>query len=453
MRGTEANALVADGTTLRPGERWRNWGRSVDSTPQFVATPESPDDVQSLVRTARDRGLTVKPVGAGHSFTAIAETTGVRLDLSRLGGVFAVSGNDVTLGAGTHLHELASLLEPHGLALPNMGDIDKQTISGAISTGTHGTGGAFTGIAAQVVGATLVTGTGELLVVSETENAEMLPAVALGLGALGVLIDVTLRCVPRFVLSARESREPLTLVVDGFADRVAAADHFEFYWFPHTDVALTKTNTRLPADAERRPLGRVSRWIDDELLANGLYAGIVELGRLVPASIPPINRLATKLTGERSFADYSPAVFVTNRAVRFREMEYGIPLEAVPDALRQIRALIERKGWRISFPIEVRAAAADDLWLSTASGRATGYIAVHRYFRENPAEYFSEVEAIMRSFDGRPHWGKMHTRGAATLAPTYPRFADFVALREKLDPDRVFMNDYLERVLGAQECP
>ncbi|HQI65722.1 MAG TPA: D-arabinono-1,4-lactone oxidase, partial [Rhodoglobus sp.] len=225
-------------------------------------------------------------------------------------------------------------------------------------------------------------------------------------------------------------------------------DHFEFYVWPHTETALTKTNTRLPGDAPRHPLGAFSGWFDDEFMANGLYRGIVNLGHLAPGTIPPINRLAVKLSGNREFTDFSPNVFTTNRTVRFKEMEYAIPVEQVPAAVAEVRALIADRGWNISFPIEVRASAADDLMLSTASGRATGYIAVHRFFREDEREYFGAVESIMRAHDGRPHWGKMHRRTADDLRPAYPRFDEFVAVRDRLDPDRLFANEYLTRVLG-----
>jgi FAD-linked oxidoreductase len=378
----------------------------------------------------------------------------VQLLLDRLSGVIAVdeASGRVTLAAGTRLRQLPALLAPYGLALENMGDIDRQSIAGATSTGTHGTGGAFRGLAAQLVGLTLVTGEGELLRVSETENAELLPAVRLGLGALGVIVDVTVQCVPAFTLHAVERPEPLTEVLDGFLERSASADHFEFYWFPHTELALTKTNTRLPGDAPKRPLNPVGRWFDDEVTANGLYRVLCALATLAPGMIPTVNRQAVRLTGHREFTDASPKVFVTNRAVRFRELEYALPRAAVPDALRELRRLIERRGWRISFPVEVRSAAADDNWLSTAYGRETGYIAVHRYYREtrpDQLEYFTEVEKIMVAAGGRPHWGKLHTRDAEFFAGAYPRFRDFLAVRDRLDPGRLFRNPYLDRVLGA----
>ncbi|MCD2442761.1 FAD-binding protein [Agromyces sp. SYSU K20354] len=436
------------------GAMWRNWARTEAVRPVRVERPATAEAVQRAVQAAAASDLRIKPVGSGHSFTGIAVAPGVQLDLTDLSGVIDadVATGRVTLAAGTRLHQLPALLAPYGLALQNMGDIDRQTIAGATSTGTHGTGLGFGGLATQIVAAKLVTGAGELLTVSETVRPELLPAVRLGLGALGVLVEVTLQLVPRFVLHAVEKPEPLDDVLDDWQRRVRDADHFEFYWFPHTATALTKTNTRLPGDAARNPLSRVSRWLDDEVLANGLYRGICAAGRLAPGLTPPLARLvdsATKHTGDRDFADFAPAVFTTHRAVRFREMEYAIPLEAVPEAFREVRELIERSGSRVSFPIEVRAAASDDNWLSTAYGRDSGYIAVHRYFREDHREYFAGVEAIMRGFGGRPHWGKLHTQTAESLREVYPRFDDFLRVRDELDPDGRFVNAYLERVLGG----
>ncbi|HMH58517.1 MAG TPA: D-arabinono-1,4-lactone oxidase [Galbitalea sp.] len=427
---------------------WNNWGRCESVTPVERVRPTSIDEVVATIASARDRGLRVKAAGTGHSFTGIAVAPGIQLNMSGLTGLRAVSGTEVTLGGGTVLHDLPPLLDPLGLALQNMGDIDAQTITGATSTGTHGTGAKFGGLATRITGATLVTGTGEIVTVNKTENADLLPAVALGLGALGVLVEVTVDCVPSFVLSAVEEPEPLEQVLDEWQERIAAADHFEFYWFPHTDYALTKTNTRLPVDAPTAPLSASRRWLDDSLMSNTLFAGTTALQYRFPSSTPGINRLSTRLTGNRRFSDTSHRVFATERRVRFREMEYAIPVDQVPDALREVKALIERKGWTVSFPIEVRAAAQDELWLSTATGRATGYIAVHRYFREDPTEYFAAVEEIMKAHEGRPHWGKMNTRAAADLAPAYPHLADFLKVRDRLDPDRMFTNDYLDRVLG-----
>jgi len=407
--------------------------------------------VQRAVLAATQHGLRVKAVGAGHSFTEIAVAPDVLLELDDLQGLVSVdeARGRVTLLAGTRLHRIPGLLAPFGLAMENLGDIDRQSISGAISTGTHGTGSGFGGIAAQVVGATLITAAGEFLHADETQNAELLPAVALGLGALGILVEVTLQCVPAFVMHAVDAPAPLDDVLESVHERVAAADHFEFYWFPHTDVALTKTTQRLPESAVRHPLPTVGRWIDETLLSNGVYRAVCAAGVALPAITPSFSRLAVKLTGDREYTDLSHRVLTQSRTVRFREMEYALPRDEVVPVFRAVQALIVKRGWRIEFPIEVRFAAADDRWLSTAHGRESAYIAVHRYWRHDPKEYFDAVEQICLAHDGRPHWGKLHSLDAARLRTRYPRFDDFVALRDRLDPERRFGNRYLERVLGA----
>ncbi|NLA64694.1 MAG: FAD-binding protein [Leucobacter sp.] len=429
---------------------WRNWARTERSRPALHLAPRSVKHVVQAVQRARETGHAVKAIGSSHSFNAIGATDGVRIDLSRLRGLVDVDleRGRVTLWAGTHLWELPSILTPLGLALENMGDIDRQTISGATSTGTHGTGLAFGGLATRIVAATLVTGAGEVLTVSEHENSDQLPAMALGLGALGVLVTVTIQCVPRYLLHAVEAAAPLDQVLDEFVERNRAADHFEFYWFAHTTSTRTKTNTRLPIESVARPLSTFARFVDEELINNALLGAVVGVESLVTSATPRINRAIESVSSRRDYSDESHRVFVTRRRVRFREMEYALPLAAVPEALREIRALIDRQRYRVSFPIEVRAAAADTLWLSTAYARETGYIAVHRYWRDAPDGYFRDVEALLRAHDGRPHWGKMHTCDAEGLRDTYPMFDEFVRVRDQLDPDRVFANPYLDRVLG-----
>jgi FAD-linked oxidoreductase len=448
---TTPSAAASSGARLLPAKEWRNWGRSESARPAFFARPSTTDEVVAVVRAARERGLTVKVVGAGHSFTAIAATEGVLVDISGLDGLLAVdtARGRVTLGAGTNLYQLPALLDPLGLALENMGDIDRQTIAGATSTGTHGTGARFGGLATQITGVVLVTADGSVLRVDEENSPELLPAVRLGLGALGVLVEITIQCVPSFLMRAVEHPYPFGEVLDEFEDRATASDHFEFYWWPHTDAVMTKNNTRLPGDAERRPVGPVSAWIEDRLLSNAALSLMCNIGRIAPKATPGINRLATRVYGDREFTERSYTVFTSPRTTRFREMEYAIPRASVPQALRDIRGLIEREGWTVSFPVEVRVAAADDNWLSTAQGRESGYIAVHRFFREDHLPYFRAVEGIMRQYEGRPHWGKIHFQDAESLAAVYPHHGDFVAVRDRLDPDRTFTNPYLDRVLGA----
>ena len=433
-----------------PGRAWINWGRVERAHPALIARPTTIDQVVAVVHTARERGLTVKAVGAGHSFTAIAATDGILVDLAGLSGLLAVDERlrRVTVGAGTHLHQLAALLAPFGLALENMGDIDQQTVAGATSTGTHGTGADFRGLAAQITGAVLVTADGGVLHVDGARNAELLPAVRLGLGALGIVVELTIQCVPSFLLHAVEHPEGFDEVLDNFSARAKGSDHFEFYWWPHTDRVMTKNNTRLPGEAPRHPISLLGNFIEEQVMSNGALALMCRIGHAAPSLTPKINRLATRVYGNREYTDRSHEVFTAPRNVRFREMEYAVPRRAVPEAVRAIRALIEKNDWRISFPVEVRVAASDDNWLSTAQGRSSSYIAVHRYVSDDYLPYFRGVEAIMRDVDGRPHWGKIHFQDAASLAPRYEHFSDFLATRDRLDPERLFANPYLTRVLG-----
>ncbi|MDQ1696742.1 MAG: L-gulono,4-lactone dehydrogenase [Frankiaceae bacterium] len=432
------------------GASWKNWAGNQQAHPHAVEHPRSAEEVALTVKRARDEGRHVKAVGAGHSFTAAAATDGTLLHLDRLTGavVSDLASGLVTVQAGTPLHELNRILAELGLAMSNLGDIDRQTISGATSTGTHGTGSRLGGLATQIRGLELVVGDGSIVTCSATERPELFSAARVGLGALGVVTAVTLQCEPAFLLEADERPMPLEEVMEGLDDLADGNEHFEFYWFPHTDVALTKRNNRLAPGEPARPLKRWKEWLDDEFFANTLFNLVCAVGRRRPALVPRLNKSAAKMLGARRFSAPSHEVFTSPRRVRFVEMEYAVPRAAIRDAVRAVQRVVERDNLLVSFPIEVRVAAPDDIPLSTAYGRDSAYVAIHRYRGEPFEPYFRAVEAEMRALDGRPHWGKMHWRTSDDLRPAYPRFDDFLAVRDTVDPDRVFANDYLETVLG-----
>lgn len=412
-------------------------------------TPASVGELREAVRRAAADGLRVKAVGTGHSFTAAAATDGVLIRPQALRGITAVdrTAGTVTVAAGTVLKDLNVALAREGLSLTNMGDIMEQTVAGATSTGTHGTGRDSASIAAQIRALELVTADGRLLTCSEKENPEVFAAARLGIGALGIVTSVTFAVEPLFFLTAREEPMGFDRVTAEFDEHVAENEHFEFYWFPHTGNCNTKRNNRSQGPAA--PPGPVSAWVEDELLSNGLFQAVNSLGRAVPAAIPSIARVASRALSARTYTDIPYKVFTSPRRVRFVEMEYALPREHVVGALRELKALVDRSDLRISFPVEVRTAPADDITLSTASGRETAYIAVHMYKGTPYQAYFTAAERIFTAHEGRPHWGKVHTRDAEYFARVYPRFGEFTALRDRLDPDRLFGNDYLRRVLGA----
>jgi L-gulonolactone oxidase len=429
---------------------WTNWAGTV-SAEVTVATPATVADLAKIVGDASARGQRVKAVGAGHSFTSVAATDGVQLRLDRLAGIVKADRDTglVTVLAGTRLHALNEALWHLGLAMANLGDVDVQTIAGAISTGTHGTGARLGGLATQVAALDLVLADGSQLHCSAAENPDVFAAARVGLGALGVITGVTLQCEPAFALAASEAPAPLDEVLEDLDDLVLGNDHFEFYWFPHTRRVLTKRNNRVLPDTRLQPLGRFRHWVDDELLSNTVFERLNRVTTRRPALIPRTNAVAARLLTPRDYIDRSYRVFASPRRVRFREMEYAVPRGAVPYLLEGIERYLARSREQIGFPVEVRFAAADDIWLSTASGRDTGYVAVHQYHRREHDPYFHAVEELALEVGGRPHWGKIHYRDAADLAGRYPHFADFRAVRDRLDPQRTFGNEYLSRVLGG----
>jgi FAD-linked oxidoreductase len=430
---------------------WRNWSGLESSTPTREATPTGTDDVVAEVRRAVQGASTVKMIGTGHSFTAISAPEATMLRPGGLTGIVAVDREAMTVTArsGTRLADLNAGLEALGLSLHNMGDIAEQTLAGAISTGTHGTGGRAAGLAAQVVGLQLVTGTGELITATADEHADVLELARVGLGALGVLTTITFQVEPLFVLAAEEQPMSWDQALGSFEELTASADHVDMYWFPHTDRMLTKCNTRLGVDlSQRRPLPRWKSWVDDDFLQNTAFGVLTAAANRSPRVIPRMNRLAASLLSPRSYADVPHRVFTAQRRVVFREMEYAVPREAGLEVLRECRRALDASDLRISFPVELRVAPADDIPLSTASGRDSFYLAFHTHRDAEHRDYFALMEPILRAHGGRPHWGKVHTLTRDDLAAAYPRFGEFLALRDRLDPQRVFANGYLRRVLG-----
>lgn len=433
------------------GHLWRNWSGLEEAVPRHIATPSSVDAVVDAVSRAREAGTTVKMTGTGHSFTGIAAPEHTLLRPEALAGVLAVDREamTVTARAGTPLKDLNLALERLGLSLHNMGDIAEQTLAGATSTGTHGTGGTVAGLAAQLAGLELVTGTGEVLRASADENPDVLEIGRVGLGALGILTSLTFHVEPLFVIEAHEQPMTWDEALASYDDMVDAAHHVDMYWFPHTDRLMVKQNVRTDLEpGEQQPPSRLGAWWEDELVSNTVFGALCRLGERAPGLVPRINRVAGRALSERSYSDLAHRVFVTPRRVRFREMEYAVPREVGLDVLRECRRVIDASDWRIAFPVEVRTAPADDVPLSTAHGRDSLYLAFHVPADTDHRAYFGGLEPLLREAGGRPHWGKVHTRSAADLAPAYDRFDDFLAMRDRLDPDRVFANAYLRRVLG-----
>ncbi len=430
------------------GSTFRNWAGNQVCLPSQRLTPSTVEEVAAIVERAASQGHRVKAVGAGHSFTAAACTDGVQLSLDRLDRVeeVDVDRGRVTVEAGIRLNDLNSALAASGLAMPNLGDIAYQSIAGAIATATHGTGATLGNLATAVVGMEIVTGEGERIWCDHQERPDLLQVARVGVGALGIVTRVTLQCVPSFVLHAAETIEPLDEVLDGFADNAASNDHFELFWMPGARRCQVKRNNR--TDEAPRPQSRLGYLRDKILGENIAFGAVCRIGRRFPSAAPRVAKLIDVGTPERDLIDVSHKVFASPRWVRFYEMEYGIPVEALPEAMRRVRAFCAGLSEPALFPVEVRVSAADDIALSTAHGRDSAWIACHVYKGTSYETYFQGVETIMNDYDGRPHWGKLHFQNHDTLAPRYSAWADFAEVRAELDPRGRFANAYLDRVLG-----
>src|SRR5215213_7017062 len=424
---------------------WRNWAGDQACRPRELIRPRDRDELAGAVASAAAAGRSISVAGSGHSFTEAAMTDGTMIDVGALSGVIDAdpASGLARVGGGTVLAELNRQLHGHGLAMENLGDIDRQTIAGSISTGTHGTGARLRNISSQVAAVELVLADGS---VRELDDGDLLRAARVGVGALGAISAVTLRCVPAFTLDRVDSSHPRAEVLETFQERADAHDHFELFTFPYADSALVLERNR--TDAPPKPRGWIGAFLNDVVLENWALEAISSTGKLFPAAIPRLSRLAARLaTGSRAI-DRSDRIFANERRVRFTEMEYGVPRESGPEAARRVIEWVRNNRYPVFFPIEMRVTAADDALLSPSHERDTAYIAVHQYRGMEWRPYFEAVEGIMDDYEGRPHWGKRHFQSASTLPPRYPRWDDFQRARDDLDPGRTFNNAYTERVLG-----
>lgn len=431
-----------------PGGEWRNWAGDQSCRPARIVRPQSRDELAEAVAAAAAAGEKVRVAASGHSFTEAALTEGTMIRLEALSGVQDADRESglVRVGGGTVLADLNEQLAGLDLAMENLGDIDRQTIAGAISTGTHGTGARLRNISAQVEGLELVLGDGSVRHLNAATDPELLRAARVGVGALGPISAVTLRCVPAFTLLRVDAPHPREEVLDSFDQRADAHDHFELFSFPYSDLALVLERNR--TEEPPRPRGRAAAYLNDVVLENWALEALSAAGKAIPRLIPALSRLAGRLASGSRTSDRSDRVFTNDRRVRFTEMEYALPRKHGPEAARRVVEWVRANRYPVFFPIELRVSAGDDAMLSPAHERDTAYIAVHQYRGMEWRPYFEAVETIMNDYSGRPHWGKRHFQTAATLAERYPAWEDFHRARDTLDPGRVFTNEYTDRVLG-----
>ena len=435
---------------------WSNWSGWVKAWPRQLATPASEEEVAKIIRDAQGP---VRVAGRGHSFTPLVESDGTILTLFGLSGVVDHDPESMIarIRAGTTIRDLGPALFEHGLALVNQGDIDRQTLAGAVGTGTHGTGGGLGSLSAGVKAFRLVTASGEVMSCSRTENSAVFDAGRVSFGSLGVMTEITMQCAKTYALEETGGRMPIAEALDRAEALRDEGRHFEFFWFPFADQALIKflkETDKEPRPRRRRPDGEMSR--DDKIMQLAC-----DVARAFPFLRGPLQRLLTSSSGSRYSSGsingiegqsakvrWSHDAFPSDRNVRFNEMEYAVPAEKGPDCIREVGEHMRKCGINFLFPLEFRYVAGDDAWLSPFYRRDSVTISVHQYHRQPYRALFAGVEDIFRRYEGRPHWGKLHTCGAKEFEALYPKWDDFQAVRRRLDPAGKFLNDHLRHVFG-----
>jgi FAD-linked oxidoreductase len=428
------------------GGKWSNWSGGVVCKPKEIVAPK---DEVALAAAVRQGKAPVRAPGTGHSFTPLNATDGTLIDLSAFSGLkkFDAERSVATFGAATRLWEIGPLLHPSGQALKNMGDIDRQTLGGVVGTGTHGTGVTLGSLSSQVAGFRLLLASGEILHCSPSENPELFAAGRTSIGALGVMIDIAMQVRPAFKLHEQNFLLPIGELwkkLDGF---VQDNRHFEFFWFPYSDVAVCKT---LNETTEPAPEPRTADAMRERGEKGGadsrIFSAINEALPFAPFALRAAHRMFSGSMSAAGRVRWSHEIFPSPRTVRFNEMEYAVPFEKGPETVRKIAAEIRKRRINTGFPIEYRTVAPDDVWLSPFYERQSATIAVHQYFRVNTSRLFDMCESIFRSVEGRPHWGKRHTRTREEFEELYPKFDAFRALRQKLDPQGKFLNPHLRTI-------
>lgn len=427
---------------------WTNWTGDQSCRPAAFERPRTTDDIRNAIEHAAGRRWTVRVAGAGHSFNDAVRTDGLLLsldDFDRIINVDRATGS-VRVQAGIKLRSLNEQLDALGLALENLGDIDVQSLAGATATGTHGTGVKLRNISASIESLQIVTADGSVREINERNDADEWRAARINLGALGVVTEMTLRTVPAFSLRAEDKVERLDAVLESLDERVDGNDHFEFYMFPYSEYAMTRTNNRVDEPPKER--SKASAWMHEIFLVNTMFGLMCRTGRRFHKTIPTINRVAARLSGSPARIDKSYRVFASPRLVKFTESEYAFRREDCKEAVREVKRMIERNRYDVPIPLEVRFAAPDDALLAPTYGRETCHFSAHMFEKMEWRPYFAAFERIMDHLDGRPHWGKRHFQTAATLTSRYPRWEDFRAIRKRMDPEGMFANEHMTRVLG-----
>lgn len=424
----------------------KNWSQNVCFQPREVHSVENETQIVSLIEKARKSKSHLRVLGSGHSFTPLISTQDILLTTEKLQGIIShdVAKKSARVAAGTKLRALGNMLHKCGLAQENLGDIDVQSIAGAMSTGTHGTGIDLGVLPSQISALTFINGKGEKIECSEQLHPDIFKAAQVSLGLLGVITEIELKLEESYILKCISNKETLDTVLNKFDTLNQDARNFEFLWFPYTNTVQTKLTYKLQNSV---PIEHKFKDWFDSFIENNVYNFISKPTRFFPGFSQYVAKLSGQLVPTSTKVNWSHKVYATPRKVLFYEMEYAVPYEAFRDVKKECVRVFGQKKFPMHFPTENRFGKEDDIYLSLAHKRKSAYISFHAYKGTDYREYFKTMEEICTAHEGRPHWGKIHNKTAAYFEKAYPKWSDFLAIREQMDPDQIFVSDYMRSIL------
>ncbi len=423
----------------------KNWAGNLEFHPAQVLAPQSVEEIKAIILKAKQEKKNIRTRGTGHSWTGLIATNDFYLHLDNYQGIIEVNETRkiIKAKAGSKLHLFGEEAFKSKLAMENQGDINKQSIAGATSTGTHGTGITLQSVANQISAMTIINVRGEEIVIDE--NSPYFQAARLSLGALGIISDLTFKLSDAYKLRENSFAEDFSQSLKEFKTRLKANRHLEMFYFPVGDWSLTKMMNVTNDEPTKK---NILHTMNEIVLENWLYT---QLNRISSGTgrYKLIDKIMRTFVSPKENVDWSHRAFPTERSFKFMEMEYNLPLEKFEIVMEEVRAAIRKNNFQTLFPIEIRFVKADPLWLSPAYERDSVYLAVHTYISENYRPYFDCMEEILQRHGGRPLWGKWHTMKSDKLKLAYPRFNDFLKVRKEFDPDGMFLNDHLKDIFGA----
>ena len=424
---------------------WKNWAETCVCHPEQIQYPRSEEEIVNIIRYASENGKQIRVAGNGHSFTSLVGTDSILVALDNWAGLIGVEGNIAHVKSGSNIKYLGEELFQNGLAQENLGDIDVQSIAGALSTGTHGTGIEFGTLSTQIEELTIINAKGEKITCSEKQNRDIFKAAQVSLGSLGIITEYKLKCVPKYILELRNVKSNITDTLSKLEQYKKENRNFEFYYFPYTETVQLKISNITNKEPKE---GGFLRYFNDIILENGAFKLFSEISRIFPSQSRRVSKLIGKLVGETKRNTWSHRVYATSRFVKFTEMEYNIPTEHFEDCILEVKKKIEDTQYDLHFPIECRFVKQDDIWLSPAYQRDSAYIAIHMYKGMPYEKYLKDMEAIFRKYNGRPHWGKLHYQTPDSLKKSYPKWDEFHAIRKEMDPGGIFLNGHMKDIFG-----